>query len=449
MKISAQKRPRNVFVNGFGVFAVSLLVTASAVYLYSPVIGSHADTTEKARVVTEVDSVVSLVLDTNDLNIRFSSLSSDGTFLSSPINATVTTNSQTGYELYFSSIDDSTDIVSLDVTNTDVIASDFSGTVTGSTMEKNRWGYSLDDTDFSKIPTSTNQAKVRDLNHFPSVAERTTPVYIGVKVSSDLTAGAYSKDVKFTAFAPEMPHLNKLVELTSMQDSNLWTYCAQSYTPTSSATMSATTMKFFGDYVPTATLTDLRDNNTYTVKKLPDGRCWMTDSLRTINMTLNSTTSDLPDGETFTIPASDVTSISSMNGDGLGAYYDSTYGSYYNFPTATAGFGTYDVLSKADSPKSICPKGWRLPTGGPTGEFKDMYNSGGYSYTTIQGVPGFTLSGTVYEGALDGQGEYGRFWSSTVEKNWTSYNFYVGDNSVNAESSYGKYNGYQVHCIAR
>ena len=38
-----------------------------------------------------------------------------------------------------------------------VIASDFSGTVTSSTMAKNKWGYSLDNTDFLKIPTLNNQ----------------------------------------------------------------------------------------------------------------------------------------------------------------------------------------------------------------------------------------------------------------------------------------------------
>ena len=30
------------------------------------------------------------------------------------------------------------------------------------------------------------------------------------------------------------------------------------------------------DNVPTATLTDIRDNKTYTIAKLADGNCWMT-----------------------------------------------------------------------------------------------------------------------------------------------------------------------------
>ena len=54
-----------------------------------------------------------------------------------------------------------------------------------------------------------------------------------------------------------------------------------------------------------ATLTDIRDNNTYTVRKLKDGKIWMTENLRLIDKTISSADSNLPSGETYTIPASD------------------------------------------------------------------------------------------------------------------------------------------------
>lgn len=193
------------------------------------------------------------------------------------------------------------------------------------------------------------------------------------------------------------------------------------------------------------TLTDRRDGNRYTVRKLKDGNVWMTENLRLIDKTISSADSNLPEGETWTIPASSVSGFSEHNTNN--AYLDSTYGGYYTFYTATAGWGTYSVTS-GNAPKDICPKGWRLPTGGSSGEFQTLYSN--YSSSALmQGEPNFTLSGVVYNGSVSAQGSNGHFWSSTVVKALRAYSLDLNSSDVNPADIPDKYNGYSVHCMAQ
>ncbi len=145
-----------------------------------------------------------------------------------------------------------------------------------------------------------------------------------------------------------------------------------------------------------ATLTDIRDNNTYVVQKLEDGNCWMLQNLKltkesieavsgpdgdypnTANSaTLNSETSNVAEGSTFTMPEttknlSDFNSSSALavyNGpdnagvtnqtgwqDGFGAYYSSAVAS-----VQSSNAYLYGGLPSTGTSESICPKGWRLP----------------------------------------------------------------------------------------
>ena len=422
MKISTQKSSRSAQIRsltGLGIFATSLLVTASAVYLYSPVIKSHADSatdTATSEVSAEIAPVVSLTLDTNNLN--FSIIPTDsGVFESKSIVATVNTNSTGGYELYFSSVDGATNMVHTNSSITDVIASDFNGTVTSSTMAKNKWGYSLDNTDFSKIPTLANQVKIKDLDHFPVVAERSTTVHIGTKIASDLKAGRYAKSVLFSATAHAVPEPDPTMQ-----------------------TFDKTTLANVGD---SATLEDERDGNSYVVKKLADGNVWMTSNLKLANKALTSDDSDLPSGVTYTVPASNVSDFTTAyNTDA--AYIDTTYGGYYNFYTATAGWGTNSVTS-GDSPRSICPKGWRLPT---TTEFQTLYSSYNSS-ALMRGEPGFVLSGDVNDGSVNNQGSLGFYWSSSVYNANLAYSLYLNASDVDPGHYNYKYYGFSVRCVAR
>ncbi len=190
----------------------------------------------------------------------------------------------------------------------------------------------------------------------------------------------------------------------------------------------------------TTVLRDTRDGNTYVVRKLADGNVWMTQNLRIANKTITSADSNVTSD--FTIPASSITGF--VAPDTNHAYVDSTYGGYYTFYTATAGWGTSSVAS-GSSPSSICPKGWRLPT---STEFKTLYTNYN-SASAMMGDPGFVLSGRVYNGSVVGQGDDGRYWSRKVRNASGAYNLLLDSSNVTPEGSNGKYVGFSVRCIAQ
>ena len=194
-------------------------------------------------------------------------------------------------------------------------------------------------------------------------------------------------------------------------------------------------------------LTDTRDNNAYTVAKLADGKCWMTQNLKLINKTISSSDSNLPSGSTWTIPASSTSGFSSY--DTNNAYLDSTYGGYYTFYTATAGWGTQSVAS-GNAPKDICPKGWRLPTGDSSGEFKALYNKYASS-ALMRGTPGFVLSGYVHNSSVNDRGSGGSYWSSTAGGSNGAYHLYLDSSTVNPARDYLNFKGrgYSVRCVAK
>ena len=178
-----------------GIFALSLLTTATAVYIYSPVIGSHADTTATAEVDVNVGEIMALSLDTNELNLS----SNPNNFVSGTINATVSTNSQYGYTLTLEDEDASSDMTHSNENISDVITSTFSGTKTSSEMEANTWGFSLDSTDFSKVPVNGSPATLKRTNAPMTTETETTPVDFGVKLGN-VASGTYSDSVLFTMY---------------------------------------------------------------------------------------------------------------------------------------------------------------------------------------------------------------------------------------------------------
>ena len=113
-------------IGKLGIFAGTLLVAILATYIYLPISGSHATEDEDAKITVGLKTTLSLNIDVNRLDFSFQP-SEDGTFLSQPITATVGTNSVDGYELYFSSIDNETDMINGFYGVSDVVSSDFNG----------------------------------------------------------------------------------------------------------------------------------------------------------------------------------------------------------------------------------------------------------------------------------------------------------------------------------
>ena len=207
------------------------------------------------------------------------------------------------------------------------------------------------------------------------------------------------------------------------------------------------------------TLTDTRDNSTYTVAKLSDGKCWMTQNLRIVNKTL--TPSDSNVNTNFTVPASAGWTDASNTGNHV--YYGNKpdYGAYYTWHTATAGTSasTYD----------ICPKGWRLPTGGSSGEFQTLYNKGNAKVGTwskdsttagywlggaanATGAGLFLAAGYIYLsfGSLTNTGTQGLYWSRTISTDSNIYGLNLTSTNLWPAYSFDdRAYGRTVRCIAK
>lgn len=199
------------------------------------------------------------------------------------------------------------------------------------------------------------------------------------------------------------------------------------------------------------TLTDSRDGKKYLAGKLADGKCWMLQNLALAGgTTLNTTTSNV----SYTLPASSTSGFSSdtvaymYNGSHTDGTADSTSntGAYYSFVAATAG-----------TAGNICPKGWRLPTGGASGDFvalaKAYGGTGSNGDTNIKYGSSFS---NAYKAALvgyydgsslkdSGSGSY--WWSSTRNGSTNSYHSYVGSGNGSPNSSGLKRSGFSVRCV--
>ena len=240
-------------------------------------------------------------------------------------------------------------------------------------------------------------------------------------------------------------YVKGLYSISNMQQMNL-NVCKANTTPNRNATQLDTDGSHHGDpnYVPTKTLTDTRDNNTYTVSKLADGKCWMTQNLRIAGKTITPADSNVT--ANYTIPASSLSGFDSY--DTSNAYVDSD-GGFYTWHAATAGTGTYALSTQGQTATaSICPKGWRLPAGDDSGEFKTLYNNYSSSSAIRSNPVNLTLSGDVYGSSRYDQGSRGLYWSSTVHSVYYAYVLDLYASNVYPAGNNNKSNGFSVRCIA-
>ena len=428
----------------FSIFSLFLIFGFTILSIFAPIFGSNATNNSTQELAAEVNPVISLSAPT-ELSFNINPTAA-GVFDSKELTVNISTNAIKGYELYFSSEDEQTNMKHTTPSITQSISSTFTGSITSNNMQNNTWGYSLNNTDFKSIPKKTEQVKLKDLNTYPTPAERTQSIYFGVKVDTTLPSGTYEKNVIFTAVAhANPPRLRGIFTISNMQQMNP-NICKASTTPLATATQLDTDGSHHGDpnYVPTKTLTDTRDNNTYTVSKLADGKCWMTQNLRIINKTITPTDSNVTTN--YTIPASSISGFNSL--DTSNAYVDSD-GGFYTWYTATAGTGTQDLDTQGqNTTASICPKGWRLPTGGDSGEFKTLYNNYNSSSVLRSNPVNFTLSGLAYHSSRRNQGSLGRYWSSTIYSGYDAYYLHLNTSNVNSADLISRDLGFSVRCIA-
>jgi len=231
----------------------------------------------------------------------------------------------------------------------------------------------------------------------------------------------------------------------------------------------------------TATLKDVRDDETYLVGKLADDNVWMLDNLRldpvttSIESLLDNTNASVDSltylkygGGVGQYPANAVSSAWAddrsspfINADYKYTVSSVTYGNgsgkigvYYNACAASAGSYCYSSGWPAKATEDLCPAGWRLPTGtgGDESEFKALYETYNSDLATFYGDFGVVLSGNLRNGggttpSQTQEGAYGRFWSSNGTGYGALYDAYVTSSSFSVASQSDGYWGESIRCI--
>ena len=246
------------------------------------------------------------------------------------------------------------------------------------------------------------------------------------------------------------------------------------------------------------TLTDPRDNQTYKVARLKDGKCWMVENLNLAGGTaLSADNTDVTSeyiasytagdsrlaksGNTLVLPASDNTAGYNNNTNNYSYVYNSgnktncgasgqntpCY-SYYSWDAATLGSGRTIATENTDAPQSICPKGWRLPTSGNSsnnewkrGDFyalataygtnleSNYYESSATFYNNAGPgtVPNFLLAGVYNSRFFTNGGSNGFYWGSTSSSSTSSARSLSFDSGVSSASVYPRGYEFSVRCL--
>ena len=260
------------------------------------------------------------------------------------------------------------------------------------------------------------------------------------------------------------------------------------------------------------TLLDSRDNTTYHVAKLADGRCWMLDNLALdlINVSLsdlqgktnasNAALNYLKNGggtTTDQYPTAGITTFTSANNYSIpnmissGACYDSEcvndptsgnwtkdsvvgampnssgynkIGIYYNYCAASAGTycwgdGLNDTGSPSTDPNSgsltdidgdICPLGWKMPTSDNGSEYGVLYSAYSYNDANFRTALSVPFSGRYDTGSARLQGRSGFFWSSTWYDSISMRGLAISTNDFLRPSYHSnRRGGESVRCVAK
>lgn len=224
---------------------------------------------------------------------------------------------------------------------------------------------------------------------------------------------------------------------------------------------------------------DSRDDTIYHIGKLEDNKCWLLDNLaldlaaqnasaRITSANTNASQSSLnalfgiinrdpsidPDGNlatagvvdwvsgySYSVPMVNVSnrSVLPTTSDNYGVddpmkdevvAGEWKVGGYYNYCAASAGSYCYDSMDtmSGDASEDICPAGWRMPSGGATGDYVNLANSmnitlndyygetvkivGEPAYSDFRRVLRLPLSGSFINGSAEQWADNAYIWLS-------------------------------------
>ena len=210
--------------------------------------------------------------------------------------------------------------------------------------------------------------------------------------------------------------------------------------------------------------TDVRDGKEYIIKRLYDGHCWMINNLdlgRTdLSVDLTSANTNL----STTVTAATFNSWKKSSGsgtydagefiplDGTDSTTGTDYGTSYNYYAASAGTISGDVNS-SNAQYDICPAGWRLPTGGSSGEYANLYSKYGSAYnmhsSMLDNGAAFAYAGGFYDSTPLQQGTNGSYWASTYNTDTDMHRLYLESSFISADLSVARNNSSSIRCILK
>ena len=408
----------------------------------------------------------------------------------------VTTTASAGYKLYLYAKDNS--LKSLNPNTTQSIASASASSLDN--FANNTWGYNLTEgttagTTYSALPTTnTTPTQTKDTSTTNS-ANDTYTLSLGAKVDSAIPSGTYTSTLTISVVAEpalvtiafngngatsgSMDSLHIPAGSSQTLPSNTfartnydfigWNTAADGsgtsyadgadYTVTPATGDATVTLYAQWEQIPTTmqditaaqcqkfasdaplTLTDTRDNNSYTVRYIND-TCWMTQNLRLSSTTERGesrvlTSADSNVTRNWSFPTDSLTSGNTYTEARSTISSNISYGGYYNYCAASA--GTVCSPTQANATQDICPKGWRLPN---VGEMHGI-SSYGSSYASAFSP---VLSGHYDSGTLRDTGSYGYWWSAIASNRYNQYRLYYDGSRLNTGTNDKTY-GYSVRCI--
>ena len=435
-----------------------------------------------------LDPVLSLGIVTSPSEINLE----DGDFGYTSMTISVSTNNLTGYTLFMANNDGVAELATGDTHNPGTIEN-LEASTSAQSFPEGYWGYSKTNSAYLPIPLASSPSSISSSEG--TVDDDRTTIYFGAKVSSNFPGGEYRDAIVFSAIANPIPENRTLFDIRYMQDVNS-TICLNTPTPLafidnnsengilSTLAESLPEITFdaetnLAEQVPSVTLIDERDEQEYTVRKLADGNCWMSENLRlgsnAETLTLTSKLSDLATGRTFTLPMA--TTADGVAWERLAetpfAYNknSASYGNLYNWYTATAGArdnnGTSLMTTTGVAADSICPKNWQLPAGhqvDPSKGYVGLFNSYGLpvyandedaqdEFAILRNAPfDFTASGIYYftSARLEGRSGSGYYVASDSQSNASFEFLYLAQQGIiNARNGAHKDNAMSVRCLVK
>lgn len=465
-------RKKIVFLNITGLLACFFVS-------FFPTI-AHAESLDYS---VTIDPSINITIPTNIAALELNPLNK--TFSYQDLGISVSTNNSLGYKLTMDSTNHTTNLVNiLDSTKTiptlPIVIGSTSGTSITSYMESdfkdNAWGY--------KIGTITNPVSSDTNNYLPFIPgttiainhaladNDTTTLRFASKINYEQPAGLYTINLNFSATVnpTNPPYMQNL-------DPSL---CVANHS---------------------TLVVDSRDERSYYIRRLKDGKCWMVQNLRlgqdltpvTGALVLTEQDTDISSTDTYNprsqfvltnqvadgkMPAKNVYDQSvSANGDiwdGPAYFCTDNYGCYYNWYTTTAGVLSDAIdMNDVNVATSICPSGWQLPSGGtitasyPTSDFKELvaaYEQGVDSTTAVirnllvsplsatENINGTYGPGLLFGGGYGREGGssiggYATYWSSTIRSSTRGYDLNISTSSYHPDGPAMKYVGRSIRCL--